>query len=761
MKKIIFFVFCLLSISNLKAQYTLTGKLSGFSNLYLEELNKNFKTDSMGVFSISNLQEGFYGLQIKSPNGIDYLLKFSIPLKENPFSSNGFKWMASGQEILLEQINTAQETDFREVIITGSSIQMQAKVTMPITLVKPNEILEKGYLTVVEAMANKPGISMLSTGPGVVRPVIRGLSGNRILTVQNGVKLENQQWDAEHTLGITQYGIRQVEIIKGPASFLYGSDALGGVIQFVDELPATQNTLQTDVYTGFNSNTFGINSGAGVRAAKDNKNWGIQLGLNNQSDYYDANFNRVANSRFREFVAKTNYGIQRKNSLTQFNYQMHLGYYGIVEPFEAKDSSGKVEEDHPMEFETPYHTLLHQTAILKHVYKTKKSIYTGTLSYQNDRRKELEKSNTESNPFLGFQLHVATVDIKMDRSLNANSSIVIGVQGNGQGNKNFGYSVLIPNYMQADFAFYALNRNTFFKEKLNLDLGMRYDMRAITSELNGIKDSNNYMIDLKKSYSNWSASLGLNYQLLPKYFLYANMGTGYRAPNLAELSSNGQRLETQRFEIGNAGMKKETSLQGELGAYSTHDYFSYNISGYLHQIKNYIFTTKRNDTLFHYPVYEYHQSNAVLTGGEVSLQVHPKDKKWFVFQTSFSSVRAKFADNSYLPLMPADKWNHELVFKKAQLKSLKNAYIRIQFTQVLAQNNIANYELRTPAYKLVNIGFGADVKIYNYKVQVNAGINNLLNEKYYDHLSRLRPYGVYNMGLNAFINLKMPLSFTY
>lgn len=761
MRKIILGIVLLFTTNYIHAQ-SISGKTNTPATIFINELNKVISTDSTGHFNINSIPKGFYTIQISSIGYQTMLTTFSFPFDELKHKKNESILITSQSENIFIDI-TLQKTqiEIKEVTISGTRNSLQNNSTMSMDVVEMNSMRERGQITVMEALANKPGIALVSTGIGIARPVIRGLTGNRIVTVINGVKLENQQWDIEHTLGLNQYGIDRVEIIKGPASFLYGSDAMGGVLNFIDEKPAPINSIIGDASASFNSNTFSSTTDVGLRGAKEHINWSFRAGLTNHSDYYKGNFtsdDRVANSRFREFLGKATLGLNYKKSVTLFSYQLNMGYYGIVEPFEKKDTTGKVEEDHPMEFETPYHTLIHHTALAKNTLLLGSTKLISTLSYQNDQRKELESGNTENNPSLGFNLNVVSIDVKVDHNFNENVSLILGTQGTFQNNTNEGYSRLIPNYNQLDVSGYALNRYKLINQKLNIDIGARYDHRNINSSINGIKNSADYMPALTNSYENLSASFGLNYLLAKNLYFYGNVGTGYRAPNMAELTSNGIRLETQRYELGNISFTKETNLQGEIGIRADYNDISFEASSFYNHINNFIYTQRRGDTLREMPVYEFKQANAWIFGGEAKIDVHPMAINWLEITSAYSQLEGHLSDATYLPLMPQNKLNNEIILRKNVFAKVKNTFLRTSYVYVFAQNNLAVNEYKTPAYHLVNLSLGGDIKLFKQICMITIGANNLLNELYYDHLSRLRPYGVYNMGINGFVSIKVPFS---
>ena len=457
-------------------------------------------------------------------------------------------------------------------------------------------------------------------------------------------------------------------------------------------------------------------------------------------------------------------GLNYKKSLTLFSYQMNIGYYGIVEPFE--DANGKKEEeDHPMEFETPYHTLQHHILSAKNTLFLGKSKLISSLSYQYDGRKELEPNDNEDKAFLGFNLHTGNADVKWVHQFNKSVSLTTGLQGGAIVNTNDGYARLIPNYTQTDMAAYALNQYSLFNKKLNIDLGLRYDMRNVQSELYGTKDSADYMAAINKNFDNLSSSVGANFEAGKNVFLYANAGMGYRAPNLAELTSNGVRLETQRYEKGDSSFVKETNFMQEFGLNYVGSNWGISASVFSNVISNFIYLVNRGDSLVakqdgaykKMPVFQFKQKDASFVGFEAKLEIHPVKINWLNFSSTYSNTTAELTGGRAVPQIPPYKINNELILKRNVYKPISESYLRIAYNYVWSQDRVFTNEMTTPAYNIINLSVGGNVMLLKQKFMLALGANNLLNTGYYDHLSRLRQYGVQSMGINIFFTVKVPI----
>jgi iron complex outermembrane receptor protein len=767
MKKLVLVIIIICNVLVAKAQYSLSGtvtentdqtvngmKLShalGGVAVICDELNKSVLTDSMGRFAFHNVSKGVYILHFKRTGYQSFTEAVTV---------------SDGDQMTFVTL-VSSSLNLGEVVITGDAGSVREH-TLAVDRIDAREIHIMGTETVMEALARLPGISQITTGNGVSRPVIRGMTTNRIVTLVNGIKLENQQWDLEHTLGLNEFGIDHIEVIKGPRTVQYGSDAMGGVLNFVDEANAPVGTVQADVNAGLHSNNLGNIEDLGVKGTNDKFSWRFRAGTSAFADYYNGANERVANSRFSEQMVKGAVGYNTSKWVSELVYQYNNGTYGIIEPFEKP---GAEKEHYAFDLENPYHTYSHNMAVWKNTLFLGPDQLKVTLGYQNNQRRELEPADPERHTpadtlrhtFLGFNLNTYTANAAWVMPIRENTKLTIGAQAESQNNNNTGYGRLIPDATQTDLSGYAL-----FEQHSNatdLSLGLRYDTRHVTTQAYSNPDTlvnitKTTLVAIDRTFSNISEQAGFTWHPGNHFAVNANAGTGYRAPNYAELTSNGILLETQRAEIGNPAFKKETNLQGEVNPVFQAADFRVEGSVFYNAIQNYIYLAPTTEAhIDGYPVYRYYQNNASIYGAEYRINIQPHQMKWFEFLSSFSYLIGKKDSGGYLPFMPAPKFDNEVTIKLKDKGRFTNNYFRVGVLSVLAQNHPAVNELSTPGYNLLDAGIGSTVMIWKHPVQVMLAGNNLLNTKYYDHLSRLRIYGVYGMGTDIFLDVRIPLSF--
>ncbi len=770
MRQFIILVFALAISQIVSAQYIIKGtvankttneKLVGAS-VYITELNKGTVTSTNGEYTINGLRKGTYTIQIS-------YLGFQTQIQK-------INSTESDITLNIQLQNTAIEVN--EVVISGAYTTSQDESPQEIDVVKKSDMQQSGASTIMDVITKVPGVSAITTGPLVSRPVIRGLSGNRILTVVDGVRFETQQWDDEHGIGVNELGMDRVEIIKGPASLLYGPEAMGGVVHFIEEQPAAVGHITGDVYGGIRSNNMGFNGGADVKGATEKSNWSFgALGRVLPDYYYNAYDFRVPNTRMIEYGVRGSYGINRKWGSTSLSYQFNQAYYGILDGKDiVKKADGSIvnkdtaEVDmFPSEVEAPYHTVMDNKISSKTTLLLGNSRLNVVIGYQNNHRAEYEDDTL--HPKVGYKyvdmmLQSGTYDVKWYMPTWKNFSTIIGIQGMYQTNTNATDSKteLVPDATILDNGFVGLTKYNL--KKFNITAGIRFDTRHL-STVGIIKDSTINMPSITKSYSNFSGGIGATYDIEEHLLLRSNFATGYRSPNLNELMSNGVKLESQHYEIGNINFVKEQNNEIDISAIFKSKHFSIEVAAFLNNITNFIYLTPTGDSISStltskkVPIYKYLQNNAQIKGGEAGIDIHPASLSWVHYEFKASTLKAvRTDDNSYLPMMPTTKISNTLVFNFKEWKKYKNVFLKIGTITAFEQDNIAANELTTPGYTLLNVALGVTRNIWKFNnVDFTLAANNALDKVYMDNMSRLRTYGIANPGRNIVLSLRIPFDF--
>ncbi|HEX6916190.1 MAG TPA: TonB-dependent receptor, partial [Chitinophagaceae bacterium] len=433
---------------------------------------------------------------------------------------------------------------------------------------------------------------------------------------------------------------------------------------------------------------------------------------------------------------------------------------------------------------TPYQHIGHLKFTSDNNFRLPKGRMNLMLGYQRNQRREFGDPAAPAVPGLYFDLHTASYSVQYHSPTSkSNWATSTGVNGMFQQNFNRGTEVLIPEYRQFDIGLFLYTRKTY--KKYSFNGGLRADLRRLNSDELKEAGSTRFRA-INKNYSNLSGSLGVSYEVNESLTLKLNLARGFRAPNIAELSSNGAHEGTNRYEYGQEDLSSETSMQADAGVELNTMHVSFSGALFYNNIQHYIFYRKLlsqagGDSVV--PVngenniaYLFDQSAAALYGLELGLDLHPHPLDWLHLESDFSYVRGKFYSavegDRDLPFMPAARWNTELRtdFREAG-KRLRNLYLRLQVQHVFAQNAVfSGYdtETATPGYTILNMGAGIEViQKRSTLFSLHVAIENLTDLAYQHHLSRLKytavnnitgRQGVFNAGRNFSVKVNVPLN---
>ena len=646
----------------------------------------------------------------------------------------------------------------QEVTVSGIREAMVKETSLNISTLTVEKMRENGSFNVSDALAKLPGISQLNTGVGISKPVIRGLYGSRVQAVLSGLRFDNQQWQDEHGLGLGDVGIDRIEIIKGPAALLYGSDAIGGILNILEEKPAPANTSQKDLNTRFFSNTYGFYMDYGMKKATETRNRSFRFGLNTNADYSDGNNKRVLNSRFNGFNAKFGWGKNRANWIQQNHFSSSFDMFGFIT--DDNQSAKTLDNRLSRTMDGPHHLVFlnilgsQNTFILSGRTPLERgSKLKVNAGFQSNLRLEDEGGSKIS---LSMLLTSGLYNAQWIKQFG-NTELILGNNTIFENNHNFGSRIIIPDANMFETGVAAFMRNHF--GKIILESGIGISVRNIHTVLTrGVNTPDREIQPFNKWQNALNGSLGLSYNPLDVLNFKLNGSSGFRSGNLAELSSNGLHEGTLRWEVGDPNMKIEQNFQVESSVAFTGQYVGFSISLFNNAFKNYIYLAPTGIDFFGFQVYKYRQYDAVLRGGEATFTLSPVD--FLSYESAFSTVVGQLTDGTYLPFIPADKWRNEIRLKTPPSVKTRNLWVSMGVDAFSKQQKAAQFETSTDSYALVNAGFGGNFISKTRKIKWSLMCNNLFNKTYYDHLSRFKNYGIYNIGRNVAVNLNVPLSST-
>lgn len=711
-----------------------TGERVAFAAIYLPDLNRGALANDSGEFRINGIP------------GIGQKFIFTRTGYRPYATTIVFTDSLTTVSILME----ASGGEMDEVIIIGTQSHTSDQTATSVTTLSQRSLRSHGALSISDGVARLPGVTQLSTGAGISKPVIRGLYGNRIQSVVMGMRFDNQQWQDEHGLGIQDIGVDRVEVIKGPAALMYGSEAMGGVVNILEEKPAPVDSTKADVSTRLFSNTYGVGLDAGVRSAKTNHSWRIRLGAESQADYSDGNNKRILNSRFDGYVGKATYSFTKNKWSSVNNYVFSKSDFGFI-----MDTSSALTVDDRFSrnlYLRPHHTVFINLFTSQNTFFTNSGdIFRVVIGGHINRRMENEGGSGIS---LDMQLITAALHAQYEHAFNENWTMTSGLQTQYQDNTNFGVRIIVPDAKLAEGSLYAYLRGT--GERATLEAGLRGDLRHLQTFSTGTLDSGRYAIPLvNKLYPAINGSVGTSIKIINNLRFKGNITSGYRTPNLAELSSNGVHEGTLRYEVGDAGMRIEQNVCMEAGfAYETKQ-LSISVTAYNNRFLHYIYLQPTSEDYYGFRVYRYLQTNATLRGGEATLDWSPEKLEWLNVAVAYMMIRATTDEGHYLPFIPADRIDGSMKFELGEHGKWQDIYLRTGGQYYFPQNHPAQFESPTSDYLLLDAGLGTTVRLQRgHSMDIDIACNNLLNKTYYDHLSRFKEFGIYNIGRNICLNFK-------
>lgn len=725
------------------------------ATIYILELNKGTSSNNNGEFLIKDLKKGNYQIQVS-------YVGYQTQIKNV---------MITETDINLEFVLQKSTIDINEVVISSAFSNTQDENTQIVDVVKKSDMQKYGAFTVMDIINKIPGVEGVTTGPLVTRPIIRGLSSNRVLTVVDGVRFETQQWDDEHGIGVNELGLDRIEIIKGPSSLLYGPEAMGGVVHFIEEQPAAVGTTTGDVIGTVFSNNAGALTNFNIKGAKQKYNWGVNVLGKVVSDYFYNGYDfRVPNTRLTEYGGKGYIGLNRKWGSTKLSYLFNTAYYGILDGKDiVKKPDGSIvntdsleKEKFPIETEAPFHFVMDNRVNSTTTILVGKSKFQLILGYQNNHRSEHEEQSGKKKGYnyVDMILQSTTYNLKWYFPEFKNFTTIIGSQGMYEQNSNSTKAAtqLVPDATIIDAGFFGLTKYQY--KNFNLSIGGRYDTRSLSTVTR--VDSTVNMLGISRNYDNVSGSFGASYNIKKHLILRASYASGYRSPNLNELMANGVKLESLTFEKGNANFKKEQNNEVDVNLTFNSKHFSVTAAAYQNIINNFIYLAPTGAFVASgiprapiVPVYEFLQNNAKLQGGEAVLNIHP-GSKWFNYEVKAATITAiRTNDDSYLPMMPTNKIYNTVTCSFKNFKKFNKIFFRIGTVTALKQFKVAANEKKTPSYTLFNAGIGASLN----KFEFNLTANNILDRRYLDNMSRFRSYDIFSPGRNITFSLKKYFDF--
>lgn len=768
-----------------------TKKPVPFGNVSLPGQKKGSLTDAKGSF----------GLQ--APAGLNQLIVSSVGYTSDTLQLND---QTDTYAITLWPANTT----LNEVVVTTGVTRNTLLKQNPVAIlaISRRAIESTTSSNIIDVLVkNAPGLNAVKTGPNISKPFIRGLGYNRVLTLYDGVRQEGQQWGDEHGIEVDNYNIDRAEVIKGPASLMYGSDALAGVVSMMPVYPKdTDGTIKVSVVSEYQSNNRLLGESVGLASGKGRWSWNLRGSLRLATNYQNKVDGRVYNTGFSEKTATAMAGYTTQQGYTRLGASLYDNLQGI--PDGSRDSltrqfTRQIAEPGQDDIQhrpivpaselssyrlSPLHQRIqHYRIHTNNHYQLGNGDLDVLLAFQQNVRREYNHPTAVDQAGLYVRLNTFNYGLRYNLPAFANISATLGVNGMYQSNKNKnGTAFPIPDYTLFDIGTFGFAK--WQVDKMTVSGGLRFDQRQLHSNDFYVRTNPQTGFDqhvslpdtmgatlpfprLQQPFTGLSASLGITYEFSEKVSLKANIARGYRAPSITEIASNGLDPGAHIVYIGNRSFRPEFSLQEDLGISFTLPDVNFSLSVFNNFIQNYISLSQLLDAQGEPVVivpgnktYQYQQSSAQLYGFETQLSVHPTGWRGFSFDNSVALVYgynrgSRFVDagvnGEYLPFIPPLRVttgiSQTLPWKRPWLAEVT---VKADVETNASQNRylgLNDTETATAGYTLVNAGIDGLLQVGKNRPgwRVLFQINNLFDVAYQSNLSRLKYFEYFSQSPNG------------
>lgn len=697
-------------------------------------------------------------------------------------------------ELLQIKLKTAS-TALDEVSVHSKSAKRVEKETATISISVDEEYLHANREnSLMQTLRKIPGVSTMTIGSGQSKPTIRGLGFNRVSVVQNGIKHEAQQWGSDHGLEIDQYGIEEIRIIKGPASLMYGSDAIAGVVDIQPAKTPAINSFNGEVNILGETNNDLLAVSAGVQGRKQKWYYRARLTYRDYADFkvpteqisyenyiFELDNNNLRNTAGQEANGSFSIGYvgdSFKSETFISNVNAKNGFFANAHGLEVRTSSIDYDKSN-RDIDLPFHKVNH----IKIVNNSSLDLDTHKLyfdiGYQNNQREE--HSEPVPHGFMPkppnsrervFTKNTYSLNVKDIFKPNAAHTLSAGLNTEYQNNNIGGWGFLIPAYDRFTagiflFDHYEVNDN------LHLQGGVRYDAGTLktnsyydwyrSSRDNNDGTTSNVFLQRAENrnldFNSFSGSVGISY--INKNTTYKlNIGKSFRMPLAHELASDGVNYHMYRYERGNLDLDPESSYQLDVEVLVESGLFNLSVSPFVNFFDNYIYLNPTSDYVETLQVYEYTQSKVFRTGGELSLGYHftrafnVNASAEYVYSRQTSGPKEGFTIPFSPPLIGTLTTNYRF----GNFGYLNDLNLTFDMRFAAAQNEIVPPEEITAGYSVFNLSLRSKLDLFytENSALLRIKLNNIFNSEYYDHTSFYRLIDVPEAGRNLSVSLTLP-----
>ncbi len=626
-----------------------------------------------------------------------------------------------------------KEAEMSEVEITGA--KKESHNTQSAAVIESAMLDQLRGLSLGETLKKIPGVYSLNTGATISKPVIHGLHSNRVLILNNGVRLESQQWGSEHAPEVDPFTAKKITIIKGANSLRYGSDAIGGVILVEpDPLPILHG-----IKGEINLAAFTNNAETNVSATLE----GCHHRIPALSWRVNGTYKRAGNSRAPQYWLG-NTGIEEGDFSLAAGYkkskagievyysrfQTHLGILRAAHSGNLTDLLQAIERGNPLQRDhfsytiaKPYQVVVHHLAKARAYFQTRNlGDLSLTFSFQNNVRKEYDIAGAavtdKQRPAFYFQVQTFNLDAEWQHQTAQHIIGSVGINANTQTN-NFKYSYFIPDFWNFGAGAFWVER--FVKDKFELEGGLRFDYKWGQYFIR----TTSQQYDTSLNFYAPSGNIGLEYHPVQNLVWRVNLGSAFRAPAPNELFAFGVHHGAATFETGNRNLRPEQSFNLSTSVNYQSDFLTINAELYTNYIRHFInlipVQPARLTIRGAFPSFEYRQQNVWLSGADLDWALHPQKGLDFYNKTSLLFAR-NLNTNDWLEQMPPIRFENGVRYTAQINKKVKEVFVAVSVVNVLKQTFLPtltnDYAPPPPAYWLLNFETGMNFIIARHNASL-------------------------------------------
>ncbi|MBA3830174.1 MAG: TonB-dependent receptor [Taibaiella sp.] len=765
LKQYFTYFFVLLSINTIAQNHSISGKVTSngkpleFATVIIVGTNLGATTAKNGDYRINNVPK----------NTCELIVSFigykSCNIKVSP-----------NDKVIINVVMEKEASELNEIVVTGVSKATRIKENpLAVEIVSTKQIEQSVENNVIDAISkNAPGLQTVKTGPNVSKPFINGLGYNRVLTLYDGLRVETQQWGDEHGVPMDDYIIEKAEVIKGPASLMYGSDAIAGVLSLFPVIPLdTDKFIHGKYLSEYQTNNGLIGNGLSLSYANTHWSWAVRGSERIARNYTNPIDGRAYNTGFKTANGSAFIGFHNEKGYSHFNFTFYDSRQGI--PDGSRDSLTRkfTYQVYEGEGENTIQTLVDDIKARSivpdnvlnsytlsplsqriqdyrlysdHCYQLWQGDITASLGFEQNIRREYNHPTDPEQAGMYVVLNTMNYGVRYNAPSFLNVEPSFGVNGMYQTNTNRDATDFpIPNYNLFDIGTCAYAK--WKHGKWTIAGGFRYDHRNENGDAMYIKPdpvtgfyrqvalsdspgASKQFSTFHLLFQGVSGSIGATYRLNDNVSFKANIARGYRSPNITEIASNGLDPGAHIVYEGNLDFKPEFNLQEDMGVIGTFTNISFSLSIFNNYIQNYIYedqeVDKNGNPVVIVPgnkTFQFQQTDAQLYGIDASLNIHPYDWKGFHFDNSFSIVygynrNPKYKEaginGEYLPFTPPPRCLSNISYDLPIINKIAQLVtFKAEADYNMAQNRymgLYNTETPTPAYVLFNVSAHADIQ---------------------------------------------------